>query len=58
MTERLVMINVTREFRDSIKTLKKELTYEEYFNYLLENNSGKKSQRQKTKTTKSGDLLS
>ncbi len=40
MTERTVMINVTKEVRDTIKILKKELTYDQYFSNLI--NSKKK----------------
>ena len=56
MSIRPVMINVTAEFRHKIKTLKRELTYEQYFNYLLENTEGKESpQSIVSKTTKSKD---
>jgi len=41
MPERLVMINVTPEFRAKIKELKRELTYQEYFDNLLKNSEGK-----------------
>ena len=37
MPERAVMINVTPEFRAKIKALKRELTYEQYFENLLKN---------------------
>ena len=37
MPERPVMINVTPGFRAKIKALKRELTYEEYFENLLKN---------------------
>lgn len=43
MTERLVMINVTKEFRDKIKTLKREQTYEKFLDNLLDNSKGKNS---------------
>jgi len=37
MPERLVMINVSKEFRGKIKSLKRELTYEQYLANLLKN---------------------
>lgn len=55
MSIRPVQINVTEEFRHKIKGLKRELTYEEYFNYLLENSKGKESPQSivsKTTTSK------
>ncbi len=52
MPERDVPINVTREFRDKIKTLKRELTYEQFLDNLI--NSGRKiPQSTDTKMTKS-----
>ncbi len=55
MSQRPVMINVSAEFRHKIKALKRELTYEEYFNYLLENSKGKESPQSKvSKTTNRG----
>jgi hypothetical protein len=36
MSERLVVIYVDRDFRDKVKSLKKELTYQQYFDNLLE----------------------
>ena len=54
MHERQVIINVSKELRHKIKALKREFTYEQYFNYLLENSKGKESPQSKvSKTTKS-----
>lgn len=44
MPERSVMINVTPEFRAKIKELKRELTYQEYFDNLLKISEGKSPQ--------------
>lgn len=39
MPERTVMINVTLEFRNKIKILKKELTYQQFFDNLIDKKS-------------------
>ncbi len=52
MTERLVMINVTKEFRNKIKFLKRELTYQQYFDNLLIS-EGKNPSVKDTKKTNS-----
>ncbi len=58
MVERQVFINVSREFREQIKTLKRELTYQEYFDYLLKNAKGKNNSPSVTnpRTTKDGNI--
>ena len=40
MPQRTVMINVTLEFRNKIKALKKELTYEQFLDNLIGKKSG------------------
>jgi len=38
MSQRPTYIPLTKEFRDKIKTLKRELTYEEFLSELLKKN--------------------
>lgn len=56
MPERQVFINVSKEFRGKIKTLKKELTYEQYLTKLLDNSEGKKPSAKDPKMTNQGVL--
>ena len=39
MTEKTVIIWVTRDFRSKIKAVKRELTYEQYFSKLIKKNA-------------------
>lgn len=40
MSERVVVIYVSRDFRDKIKAKKHELTYEKFLDNLLKNTEG------------------
>ena len=52
MPERQVFINVSKEFRGKIKTLKRELTYEQYLTKLLDKSEGKNPSVKEPKPTK------
>ncbi len=53
MPETASYIPITKELRDTIKGLKRELTYDQYFNYLLINSEGKNPQSKVPKKTNS-----
>ncbi|MCE9651857.1 MAG: hypothetical protein K8Q89_02185 [Nitrosarchaeum sp.] len=48
MSEKLVVIYVTSEFRAKIKSLKRELTYQRFLDNLIENSEGKIPPSQET----------